>query len=75
MLLMCSYLKENRRDFKEWAQKVEALEKQGIIEVLRMGWEDSHEQKLENLEDAVIWIHERRKQGTLRRIYVYNKSR
>ena len=52
-----------RRDFKEWARKVEVLEKDGTIDVLRMGWEDDGNQKLEGLIDAVVWVHNKRQEG------------
>jgi protein-tyrosine phosphatase len=54
---------EQRRDFQEWARKVEAVEKEGLIEVLRLGWEDTEVQELTRLEDAVRFIHRQRLKG------------
>lgn len=46
---------ERRRDYQEWARKVEALEKQGLC-VHRLGWEDSETQILEGLLGTVVTI-------------------
>jgi hypothetical protein len=51
---------EARRDFQEWAKKVEKIEKEGLIEVLRMGWEDAETQTLDGLDKAVRWLHQKR---------------
>ncbi len=54
---------EQRRDFQEWAKKVEAVEKEGLIEVMRLGWEDTEVQELTQLQDAVKFIHRHRSNG------------
>ncbi len=54
---------ENRRDFVEWSKKVQALEIEGLIEVLRLGWQDTEQQELSGLETAVRFIHDHRLRG------------
>ena len=54
---------EERSDFREWARKVERLEQEGLIEVLRLGWTDTHDQQLDRLDDAVAFIAKHRNAG------------
>lgn len=54
---------EQRSDFRAWAEKVEQLERDGVIQVLRLGWIDSEEQLLVGLEDAIRYIHRSRIEG------------
>lgn len=48
---------EARRDFQEWARKVESLEKEGLV-VHRLGWEDTEVQVLTGIREAVDMIEE-----------------
>ena len=56
----------DRSDFHSWALKVESLEKNGVIAVLRLNWSDTASQKLwqthewDQLADAIKFVHSAR---------------
>ena len=56
----------DRSDFHSWALKVESLEKNGVITVLRLNWSDTASQKLwqthewDQLADAIKFVHSAR---------------
>jgi protein-tyrosine phosphatase len=52
VVINCSDLHlSDRSDFHAWALKVEALEKSGVISVLRLNWSDTERQKLWDVEE------------------------
>lgn len=65
----------NRRDFKEWSSKVEKLEKDGVIVVLRLGWGDVLDQELTRLDEALEFIHTQRLSGNVAIHCAQGKSR